>query len=88
LLIAGLDYDRLLATSKPLAYQRIVEAITAADLNSLSIGQVKLIETTSPLTKALSIMVRTPPDGIITGHLSNTMLNGIFIKEAILLRAA
>lgn len=88
LLIAGPPFDQLLPKNEPIAYQKISEAISAAGLQSLSISMVKLIQTGDPLSKALHFLLRTPPNGIMKANFSNTTLNGIFIKEMIILRSA
>lgn len=88
LLIAGPAFDQLLPTNEALAYQTISEAISSADLQSLSISLVKLVESTSPLPRALKYLVDTPPTGIVQAHFSDTTLNGIFIKEMMVLRSA
>ena len=88
LLIAGPVFDQLLPKKEPIAYQKISEAIFAAGLQSLSISMVKLIQSADPLSKALGFLVRTPQDGIIKANFSNTVLNGIFIREMIILRSA
>jgi len=57
-------------------------------LASLTLSDVKLLSTQSPLVKALRVLLRTAATGIARAHFSNTTLNGIFIKEMIILRSA
>ena len=88
LLIAGQKFDQLLPKQEALAYQKISEAISSSDLQSLSISLVKLVRSDDPLPEALSSLVGTPPDGIIQANFIDTTLNGIFIKEIVILRSA
>lgn len=88
LLIAGPEFDHLLPKKEALAYQKISEAISSADLQSLSISFVKLVESGNPLPRALKFLIGTSPDGIVQAHFTDTTLNDIFIKEMIVLRSA
>lgn len=88
LILAGDAFDRLLPKKEALAYQTVSEAISAAGLQSLSISLVKLIQSSDPLPRALRVLIGTPPDGIAQAHFSHTTLNGIFIKEMVVLRSA
>lgn len=88
LLIAGPAFNQLLPKKEALAYQKISEAISSTDLQSLTISFVKLVESSDPLPRSLKSLVRTPPNGIIQAHFSDTTLNRIFIKEMIVLRSA
>lgn len=87
LLIAGQTFDQLLPKKEALAYQTISESISSSDLQSLSISLVKLVRSDDPLPKALGFLVGTPPDGIIQAQFTDTTLNGIFIKEIIIIRS-
>jgi hypothetical protein len=87
LLIAGPEFDQLLPKQEALAYQKVSEAISSSDLQSLSISVVKVIRSDDPLPKALSFLVGTPPNGIIQASFKDTTLNGIFIKEMVILRS-
>ena len=86
-LIAGPTFDELLPRNEALAYQKVSEAISSADLQSLSISFVKPVISTSPLPRAIKFLVRTPPDGVLQAYFSETTLNDIFIKEMIVLRS-
>jgi hypothetical protein len=88
LLIAGAEFDKYLPKNEALAYQIIAEAISSSDVQSLSISLVKVVESNSTLPKAIGFLVGTPPDGIIQANFSDTTLNGIFIKDMIILRSA
>lgn len=88
LIIAGPTYDRLLPKQEALAYEKLAEALNAANLSSLSILTLKLLATTSPLALALRSLFRTPPQAAVRAHFTNTTLNGIFMKEMIILRSA
>ncbi|MFQ2706695.1 hypothetical protein ACK3ZA_07430 [Aeromonas caviae] len=88
LIIAGPNFDKFLPKQEALAYQKVSEAISHSNLQSLSISLVKLIRTDDALSKALGFLVGTPPDGFTRASFTNTSLNGIFIKEMIVLRSA
>lgn len=88
LVIAGDYFDKFLPKQEAIAYQRVSEAISKAELKSLSISLVKLIQTDDPLAKAISFMIGTPPDGVMQASFTDTTLNGIFIKEMLILRSA
>lgn len=88
LIIAGPYFDQYLPKQEALAYQRVSEAISQNNLQSLSISLVKVIRTDDALSKALGFLVGTPPDGLVQASFTDTTLNGIFIKEMIILRSA
>lgn len=88
LLIASPSFDKCLPKQEPLAYQKIAEAVSSAKLDSLSISLVKVVRTDSPLPKAIRLLVGTGPTGVVQAHFTDTTLNGIFIKEMIILRSA
>jgi len=88
LLIAGPELDKLLPKNEALAYQKISEAISSSDLQSLSISLIKIVETKSALPKSIGFLVGTPADGIIQAIFTDTTINGIFIKEMVILRSA
>jgi hypothetical protein len=88
LVIAGEYFDQFLPKQEAIAYQRISEAISKAELRSLSISLIKLIRTDDPLAQAISFLIGTPPDGVMQASFTDTTLNGIFIKEMLILRSA
>ena len=88
LLIAGPSFDALLPKQEPVAYRKIAEALTAANLSSLTMSEVKIIASQTPLPTAIKVLVGTGPTGIVRAHFQDTTLNGIFIKEMIVLRSA
>jgi hypothetical protein len=88
LIIAGPSYDALLPKQESIAYRKLAEALTKASLASVSVSDLKLLQTSSPLIQALRFLVRTPPNAIGRAHFSNTTLNGIFMKEMIIIRSA
>jgi len=88
LLIAGHAYDELIKKNEALGYQKLSESISSADLQTISISLVKLINSNSPLAVALSSLIGTPPNGLVRAHFADTTLNGIFIKEMLVIRSA
>ena len=87
LLIAGSTFDALLPKQEAVAYKYLVETMASLSLSSLTISDLKLVGTKSSLPQALRFLIRTGPDGIVRAHFTNTTLNGIFIKEMIILRS-
>ena len=88
LLLAGPFFDGLLPKQEPVAYRKVVEAMASTFLSSLTVSDVKLVGSQSPLPRAIRMLIRTPADGIARAHFTDTTLNGIFIKEMIILRSA
>jgi hypothetical protein len=88
LIFAGPVYDSLLPKQEAAAYKKLAEALASASISSLSVSDLKILATTSPLALALRLLIRTPPQATARAYFSNTTLNGIFIKEMIILRAA
>lgn len=88
LLIAGPMFDALLPKQESLAYRKVAEAMAATTLSSLTLSEVKIIHSKSALPQALRLLIGTDPNGIVRAHFSDTTLNGIFIKEMIVLRSA
>lgn len=88
LLLAGPAFDALLPKQESLGYRKIAEAMAAVSLSSLTISDVKLVASSSPLPQALKRLVGTNATGLVRAHFADTTLNGIFIKEMIVLRSA
>jgi hypothetical protein len=88
LLLAGPRFDELLPKQEALAYRKIAEALSAASPGSLALSDIKLVRTDLPLAKTIRMLIRTPSNGIMRAHFANNSVNGIFIKEMMLLRAA
>jgi hypothetical protein len=87
LLIAGPTFDALLPKQEPVAYGKLVEAMASVSLSYLSISYLKLVRTNSPLAQALHFLIRTGSTGTARTYFSNTTLNGIFIKDMVILRS-
>lgn len=88
LLIAGPTFDQPLPKQEDQAYQRVATGITKADLDSLTIADVKLVRTDDPLLVATKFVMRTPAQGVVRAHFRDNTFNGIFVKEMLVLRAA
>lgn len=88
LIFAGSYFDQYLPKQEALAYQKVLEAISNKELQSLSISLIKLVRTDDALPKAMSFLIGTPPDGFVQASFVDTTLNGIFIKEMLILRSA
>ena len=88
LLLAGPSFDALLPREESRAYQRVAEALNRAGVKSLTIGEIKLVKTDYPLLKAMRFLIGTPPDAIVRAHFKDNSINGIFIKEMLVLRSS
>jgi hypothetical protein len=88
LLLAGAEFDRLLPKDEGQAYQKIGKAIEKANIDSLTIADVKLVRTDYTVLPATKSLVKTPPGGVVRAHFRDCTFNGIFVKEMLVLRAA
>jgi hypothetical protein len=88
LLLAGPSFDALLPKEESRAYQRVAEALNRAGVKSLTIGEIKLVKTDYPLLKAMRFLSGTPPDAIVRAYFKDNSINGIFIKEMLVLRSS
>jgi hypothetical protein len=88
LIVVSGEFDKMLPKNEPLAYKIIAEAINSIDLSSLSISEVKLMKSDDPLVGTLGFLLGTGPDNITQANFSNTTINGIFIKDMVILRSA
>ena len=88
LIMAGPSFDSALQKQEPIAYQKIVEAMAKLSLLAISVSDIKLVNSKSPLVSAIRMMIGTDPKGIARAHFIATTINGIFIKEMIVLRSA
>lgn len=87
LILCGKDIDSFLPGKEALAYKTVGEQLTK--LNSgLSVSDVKFLSTKAPLISALGFIIGTGPKDVSSIYLSNTTFNGIFIKDAVILRSA
>ncbi|MFT6341007.1 MAG: hypothetical protein ACJAUN_001648 [Alcanivorax sp.] len=88
LILAGKCFDKFLPKQEALAYQRVSEAISKCSLQSLSISLVKLVRSDDPLPSSMSFLIGTPPEGFMQASFTDTTINGIFIKEMLIMRSA
>lgn len=88
LLLAGPTFDALLPREESHAYQIVAEALNRSQVKSLTIGEIKLVRTDYPLLKAMRFLIGTPPDSIVRAHFKDNSINGIFIKEMLVLRSS
>lgn len=88
LIIVSDEFDKMLPKNEPLAYKIIAEAINATGLSSLSISEVKLMKSDIPLVGTLGFLMKTSPDNIMQANFSNITINGIFIKDMLIIRSA
>lgn len=88
LIIASKEFDQYLQKQEALPYQKISEAISKRDLQSLSISLVKIVKTDDALPKAIGFLIETPDKGFVQASFTDTTLNGIFIKEMLIIRSA
>jgi hypothetical protein len=88
LLIAGPSFDALLPKEESRAYQKIAEALGTSQVTSITIGEIKLVRTDYQLLNAVRFMIGTPPDELVRAHFKDNSVNGLFIKEMLVLRSS
>lgn len=88
LLLAIPSLDTLLPKQEAVAYRKIIEALNGTSPTALAISDLKLVGTNYPLLQALRFLVGTGPKGIARFHFKDCMINGIFIKEVVIMRSA
>lgn len=88
LLIASPTLDPLLQKHEAVAYRKVIEALSSTSPSALSISYLKLVATNYQLLQALKFLVGTEPRGIVRAHFKDCTMNGIFIKELVILRSA
>jgi hypothetical protein len=88
LLIAGPTFDALLPQHQFQASRKLVDAFHKAELSSLGIGEISLVRTDDPLVRASRVLHGTAPDAIVRAHFRNNNINGVFIKEMLVLRSS
>jgi hypothetical protein len=90
LLIGGPTFDTLLKNrqQQPLAYRKIAEAMAQITPSALTMSDIKIVDSQAALPRAIRLLIGTAPNGIVRAHFTDNMLNGIFIKEMIVLRSA
>lgn len=87
LVLAGPAFEQP-AAKQEVAYRTVLEAMSNLPLTSLTASDIKIIPMATPIVDAIRMIVRTGPTGIVRAHLTNTMLNGVFIKEVVIIRSA
>lgn len=87
-LVAAQALDTLLPKQEVVAYQKVIEALSASSPTALGISDLKLVATNYPLLQALKFLVGTGPTGIARVHCKDCMINGIFVKEVVIIRSA
>jgi hypothetical protein len=88
LLLAGQSFDALLPREESRAYQKVAEALNRSQVKSLTIGETEVVPTEYPLLKAMRSLIGTHPDAIVRAHFKDNSINGIFIKEMLVLRSS
>ena len=88
LILAGPTFDTLLPKEESVAYQKLGEALSTAQVTSVTIGEIKLVRTDYPLLNAVRFMIGTPPDALVRAHFKDNSVNGLFIKEMLVLRSS
>lgn len=87
LILCGKNIDGYLPAKEALAYKLVAEQL--AILNSgLAVSDIKFLSTKAPLISALRFIIGTGPSDISSIYMSNTTINGIFLKDVVILRSA
>lgn len=88
LIIVNKEIDKLLPNKEPLAYKIIAEIINEKNLSALSISEIKLMKSDDALVKTTSFLIGTGKDSLMKASFSDTTINGIFIKDMLIMRSA
>lgn len=87
LLLCGKKINEYLPGKEALAYKVIAESLGKTN-EALTVSDVKFVKTDAPLIVALSFLIGTGPDDASKISMSNNTINGIFIKDMVVLRSA
>lgn len=88
LMLAGPTFDKLLPKEEAQAYQLLAEALTASHAASLTIAEVKLVRSDHSLVETARRIIATPRAGVVRAHFTDTTVNGVFVKEMVVLRSS
>jgi len=88
LLLAGPSIDPLLQKQEPIAYGKVIDALSKTAPSALSVSDLKLVPTSYSLLQALKFLISTGPQGMARAHFRESTLNGIFVKEVLIMRSA
>ncbi|HSP16065.1 MAG TPA: hypothetical protein VLV78_15070 [Thermoanaerobaculia bacterium] len=88
LLVAGTAFDAWIEKQEAVAYRKLAEVFNERSLQSLGMSEIKILRTDSPLLTALRRLLNTGPTALMQAHFTNTTINGIFIKEMVVLRSS
>ncbi len=90
LVLAGAFFDNLLGVhgGQSQAYRKVVDAFAKGTFSSLSIADVKLVKSEDELPKTIGTFITTPSKGFVRAHFTNNFVNGIFLKDLLLIRSA
>jgi len=88
LILAGKTFDPLLLKHEPVAYRKVVDAMADSHGFGITVSQIRLIRSDDVLPKAIAMLCATGPATIVRVRFTNGTLNGIFIKDVVVLRCA
>jgi hypothetical protein len=88
LLLGGPRFDDLLPKAELRAYKEVAEALGAAQVESLTIAEVKLVRTDHALLRVTRLVIRTEPEALVRAHFIDCVFNGFFVKEMLVLRSS
>ena len=88
LLIAAPCLDPLLPKQEAVAYRKIIDALSSITPSALSVSDLKIVPTSYQLLQSLKFIFGTGPQGLARAHFRDCMMNGIFVKEIVILRSA
>jgi hypothetical protein len=87
LIIAGKAFDQHLPKNELLAYKIISEALKSENIAEISMADIMIIKTTNSMLYIPNSLFRTDPKGIGRFYFQNNTVNGVFIKEMIIIRS-
>jgi hypothetical protein len=87
LILCGKNIDGYLPAKEALAYKAVAEQLTKLNCG-LSVSDIKFLPTKAPLISALRFIIGTGSLDISSIYMSNTTINGVFLKDVVVLRSA
>ena len=84
--VAAKEFDSFLPREIAKAYLQVVLAL--GDDRSLTAGDVHIVPTNHPLLQSAHMLASTGPDDEVRIHITTSMVNGMFIQDMVVLRAA
>ena len=87
LLMSATWIDDLLPKRESVAYGKLADLLNNQQIDGIEISELKVINSDSDLVKAIKMIIKTGNIGFTQAHFSNNTINGIFMKDFIVMRS-